>query len=69
MDDDLPKRPPAFVLGSDLDRHSIHDLEALKDELERELERVRRAIAARGDVRSAAEALFKASGKPPAPDD
>ena len=30
MDEDLPKRPREFVLGSDLDRHSIHDLEALE---------------------------------------
>jgi uncharacterized small protein (DUF1192 family) len=68
MDEDLPKRPREFVLGSDLDRHSIHDLEALRGELELELDRVRRAIAARNDVRSAAEALFKSSGKPPLPD-
>lgn len=64
VDDDLPKRPRDYVLGSDLDHHSIHDLEALSSELERELGRVRHALATRKDVRSAAEALFKADAKP-----
>ena len=65
MEDDLPKRPREFALGSDLDRHSIQDLKALAGELERELERVRRSIASRMDVRSAAEALFNTAGKSP----
>jgi uncharacterized small protein (DUF1192 family) len=63
MDEELPKRPAAFILGSDLERHSVGDLEALAAELERELARVRRAIAGRQDVRAKAEALFKAAAR------
>lgn len=63
MDDELPrKKPSEFVLGSDLDRHSVHELKALEQTLEAELSRVRRAIAARNDVRAAAEAFFKRGG-------
>lgn len=58
MEEDLPKKPAAFILGSDLERHSIGDLHALAAELERELARVRQAIAGRQDVRARAEALF-----------
>lgn len=68
VEDDLPIRPKAYVLGSDLDRHAVHDLEALERELVSELERVRRTMVAKKDVRSAAEALFKASSKPVSPD-
>lgn len=63
MDDELPRRKPAdFVIGSDLDRHSVHELKALAETLEAELARVRRAIAGRDDVRAAAEAFFKRGG-------
>lgn len=62
MDDDLPKRPQAHVLGSDLERHSVHELRALEAALEAELARVRQALARRQDVRAAAEALFKGTG-------
>ncbi len=64
MDEELPKKPAAFVLGSDLDRHSVGDLRALEAALEQELARVRRAIAGREDVRARAEALFKAAAGP-----
>jgi uncharacterized small protein (DUF1192 family) len=63
MEEDLPKRPREYVLGSDLERHSVGELEALAGELERELDRVRRSIAARNDVRSAAESFFKPAAK------
>ena len=61
MDEDLPKKPAAFILGSDLERQSIGDLTALAAELERELARVRLAIFGREDVRAKAEALFRAA--------
>ena len=66
MDDELPKKPKEFVLGSDLERHSVGELEDLRGELERELARVRAALARRQDVRAAAEALFKRAGAGPA---
>ncbi len=59
MDDELPKKPKDFVLGGDLERHSVDELQALEGELERELARVRAALVARRDVRAAAEAFFK----------
>ena len=64
-----PKKPKSFVLGSDLERHSIDELAALKAELERELTRVQEALAKRQSVRAAAEALFRSAGKDPARDD
>lgn len=69
MDEELPKKPAAFVVGSDLDRHSVAELEALARALERELARVRQVIASRGDVRARAEALFKAAAAPRPEDD
>ena len=69
MEEDLPKKPKSFVLGSDLERHSIDELAALKAELERELARVQEALAKRQSVRAAAEALFRSAGKDPARDD
>jgi len=63
MDEELPrKKPTEFALGSDLERHSLHELKALEQTLEAELARVRRTIAAKDDVRAAAEALFKRGG-------
>jgi uncharacterized small protein (DUF1192 family) len=69
MDDELPKKPKEFVLGSDLERHSVAELEDLAGELERELARVRAALAKRQDVRAAAEAFFKRAGANPAVED
>ena len=68
MDEDLPKKPEAFALGSGLERHSVAELRALEAELERELARVRGALAKRQDVRAAAEAFFKGTGAGPAAD-
>lgn len=60
MDDELPRKKPfEFALGSELDRHSVHELKALEQTLEAELARVRKALAARDGVRAAAEAFFK----------
>ena len=69
MDEELPrKKPSEFALGSELDRHSLDELEALATTLRAELGRVERAIAAKRDVRAAAEAFFKRR-EPPAPAD
>ncbi len=69
MDEEPPKRPASFILGSDLERHSVAELEALAAELGRELERVRQALAARQAVRAKAEALFKAAAARQVPED
>ena len=69
MDDELPKKPKEFVLGSDLERHSVAELEDLRGELERELARVQAALAKRQDVRAAAEAFFKRAAAHPAVED
>jgi uncharacterized small protein (DUF1192 family) len=69
MDEELSKKPASFVLGGDLDRHSLAELEALAQALERELARVRQVIASRDDVRARAEALFKAVASPRPEDD
>jgi len=66
MEDDLPKKPETFVLGSDLERHSVDELRALERELAAELARVRAMLAKRQDVRAAAEAFFKGAGVGPA---
>lgn len=68
MDEELPRKPKDFVLGTALDRHSQDELLALEALLRAELERVGRALAARRDVRAAAEALFRRAA-PPAADD
>lgn len=65
MDDDSPKKPETFVLGSELERHSVDELRALDAALEAELARVRAFLAKRQDVRAAAEALFKGAGAAP----
>lgn len=69
MDEELPRRKPDdFALGGELDRHSLDELEALAARLRAELERVDRAIAAKRDVRAAADAFFK-QRKPSGPAD
>ena len=48
MDEELPRKKPCeFTLGSELDRHSLDELEALAATLRAELGRVDRAIAAK----------------------
>lgn len=61
----MPKKPETFVLGSELERHSVDELRALERELEAELARVRAMLAERQDVRAAAEAFFKGAGVGP----
>ncbi len=62
MDEEPPKKPQAFVLGSDLERHAVDELKELERALTSELARVRAMIAKRQDVRAAAEALFRRGG-------
>jgi uncharacterized small protein (DUF1192 family) len=49
----------AHVVGEDLARHSVRELEALKTQLAAEIERVEAEIARKGATRSAADSLFK----------
>lgn len=54
-----PKTPKTHVLGADLSRHSVAELEALGEALGHELDRVREAIVAKQSSRAAAQAIFK----------
>ncbi len=57
-DDGRGKRED-LQIGGDLARHSVEELQAYLVALEAERTRVVAEIARRGDVKSAAEALFK----------
>lgn len=55
----LPKKPKTHTLGDDLSRHSVGDLEVLRDALEAEQIRVRQALGSKLSSRAAADAAFK----------
>jgi uncharacterized small protein (DUF1192 family) len=59
LDDDefVPRAAPG--LPRPLEALSVADLEAYREALEREIERVRAELARRQSVRGAAEALFR----------
>lgn len=57
--EDEPRRPATHVLGDNLDRLSVRDLEELKAALTAEIERVDREIAAKSQSREAAASVFK----------
>ena len=59
MDDEVINKPKGHEIRSVLDALSVTELEARIVLLEAEIERLRAAIAARGQTRKAAEALFK----------
>ena len=59
MEEELPARPKGEVIGEDLSRLSVHELEARMASLKAEMARIEAEIKRRQDVRSAAEALFR----------
>ena len=58
-DDDLPKHKQPQPFPRKLEGVSVEHLRAYIGELEAEIAKVKTEIAARGDIRSAAEKLFK----------
>lgn len=59
MEDEGRPRPRGHVLGADLSRLSVRELEELKAACLAEAERIEREVAARGATRSAADSLFR----------
>jgi uncharacterized small protein (DUF1192 family) len=57
--DDLPKKQPDMVIGENLDRLSVAELEHRIQALESEIVRVKAAIASKQATRSAADAFFR----------
>ena len=58
-DDETPKPKPAIVLGEDLERYAIAELNERITALQSEIERSRKEIAAKKKHADAAAALFK----------
>ena len=58
-DDELPKPKPAIVLGEDLERFALAELDERIQALEAEIARVRTEITAKQKHAEAAAALFK----------
>lgn len=59
IEDDRPKKPAAHEVGMALDEMSVAELEERITLLETEIARLKEAIAARDETRSAAEAMFR----------
>lgn len=59
MDEEERKKPKTHEIGMVLDALSVTELEQRIELLEGEIGRLRAAIAAKGDSRKAAEAVFK----------
>jgi uncharacterized small protein (DUF1192 family) len=59
MDEEDVKRPTAHEVGMALDKMSVDELQQRIAMLEREIERLRSAIAAKQQSRAAADAFFK----------
>lgn len=61
MEDNEDKKPPKnqYIIGTDLEEHSVEALENLVNELRSEIDRVEMAISRKSAGRKAAESLFK----------
>ncbi|TCT42844.1 DUF1192 domain-containing protein [Martelella mediterranea] len=61
MEDDEQKKPPKnqYIIGADLEEHSVEALEELVNDLRTEIERIEKAITKKGAGLKAAESLFK----------
>ncbi len=59
FDDDQVKKPRGHEVGMNIDTMSVEELTDRIALLESEIERLKAAIAARQQTRSAADALFK----------
>lgn len=60
-EDDDERKPPKgqYIIGSELEEHSVEALNGLAEDLRREIERIERAISKKGAGRKAAESFFK----------
>ena len=54
----MPKKR-SYLIGSDLDPHSVEALKGFVEELRGEIERIEVAIRRKGSDREAAESFFK----------
>ena len=59
MDEEAPLNPTTHVLGSDLSRLSVVELEALREACFAEAERIAAEIETKGATRAAADSVFK----------
>ena len=59
MDEDLPKKKPAWEIGRDLSLISADELRETVEMLKAEIARLEADIASKTESRSAAEAFFK----------
>ncbi|MCF3932766.1 DUF1192 domain-containing protein [Acuticoccus sp. M5D2P5] len=57
--DDEPQAPKAHMLGDDLSRMSIRELEALKAACLSEAERITQEIKSKGETRVTADSFFR----------
>ncbi|AJY46357.1 DUF1192 domain-containing protein [Martelella endophytica] len=60
-DEEEDRKPPKgqYIIGADLEEHSVEALNSFVGDLRREIERVEEAIARKGKGRSAAESFFR----------
>lgn len=61
MDEDLPQKALAYVVGQDISTFSVEELDESIASLKREIERLEQERATKGSTKSAAEALFRRS--------
>lgn len=59
MDEEAPLPPTTHVLGADLSRLSVRELEALREACLEEAERIATEIRTKGATRAAADSVFK----------
>ena len=59
MDEETPKQPTGYVVGSDLSNLSIEELQELLEVLSGEAQRVTQALAEKKSSQAAADAFFK----------
>ncbi|WP_425417205.1 DUF1192 domain-containing protein [Oricola indica] len=59
MDEEEPKRKPAYQLGQDISLMSVDELNETIDALGEEIARLKREVETKSDSRNAAEAFFK----------
>jgi len=57
-DESAPKKSD-YVIGSDLEQHSVEALKGFAEELRSEIERIEAAIRRKGSDRKAAESFFR----------
>jgi uncharacterized small protein (DUF1192 family) len=58
MDDQAPEKSAAFEIGMSLDKLSIDELEATIDLMNREISRLKAAIAAKTEAQATADSFF-----------